>query len=36
MALSSIGEGCKIQMEPIIQNIISNLVLPSINDPVMF
>ncbi|KAI1730971.1 HEAT-like repeat domain-containing protein [Ditylenchus destructor] len=33
MALSTIGEGCKRQMESIIQDVISDLVLPSITDP---
>lgn len=36
MALSTIGEGCKRHMEPIIHDIIANLVLPSITDPVIF
>lgn len=36
MALSTIGEGCKRQMEPIIHEIISDLVLSSVTDPVIF
>lgn len=33
-ALSTIGEGCKRQMEPLIHEIVNNLVLPKMADPV--
>lgn len=32
MALSTIGEGCKRQMEPIIHEIVNSMVLSSVND----
>lgn len=36
MSLSTIGEGCKRQMEPIIHEIVTNMVLQSVTDPVGF
>lgn len=34
MALSTIGEGCKRQMEPLITQVITDLILPALDDPV--
>lgn len=33
MALSTMGEGCKRQMEPLISQIVTEMVLPRIDDP---
>lgn len=34
MALSTIGEGCKRQMEPHITQVITDFILPATDDPV--